>query len=772
MATPTARNLLAAIGGGYTTAEANLPWCVIAASGAPAKVKALADYLCDGTADQTEINTALAVDDKRPILLVGPTFTTTAAIAFTDGIRHDLHGWNEDQVTIIANHTGNAFEMHSASTPFDWRVTVGNLYIQKGASTPARGVSIVNGASIRFENIHVKYPTTGIRGYFANSNVFSDCIVTDCTTGLTLTGASNQGSHKNTFRTCRFAANAVNTLIDTFAQSNVFDACIYNGTDTQVGIQYSAAADNVENNVWRDCWIEEDSGTFIPFDLQGGDQITIERPFFAMGNHPPIKVSGFGATNVRVIDPDPFTPAKWGSIPDGPVIVRSAGVDEANVVAFGADPTGTMECALNIQAAIDSLGLAGGRVTGPRGTYLLGKHARTGLGSLYCVYVDDTVGPIELDFPQGTVFTAAAGAGSGDSFLLFAGASGTRTDPSVMRGITIDGDSDTIHSPVLVGDANNVTITECTFLGYEGSAIYVSGRGNHCMIVNNVFFPSTSVVASTGPRIEGPANVVANNQIFMGTSAASGIVIANNADISLFAEEVSVVGNIITGGMVGISLAGCSRVVVADNTIRNQTNVSSTAAIRTEPYTNVSFGTFSVWDCTIANNVIFNCRNGIDLFGDATYGTIRCLVTGNRIVEGPGVNLATGFQIRGAASDFNEIHNNLVVGATTPFAFVGANDRRSGNRASSGSITSAGSITYRDENSGTATLVSGNTTVVVTHNLGRTPTADQVAVWPTANWGSMNEFWVDTLTSTQFTINADANPAENVTFGWRAWNLP
>ena len=79
-------------------------------------------------------------------------------------------------------------------------------------------------------------------------------------------------------------------------------------------------------------------------------------------------------------------------------------------------------------------------------------------------------------------------------------------------------------------------------------------------------------------------------------------------------------------------------------------------------------------------------------------------------------------------------------------------------------------FTFGSINSGVATITSGNTSVVVTHGLGVTPTIDDISVVagedPTNSVGLV---WVDTFTSTQFTINCEADPGvSNLDFGWRA----
>ena len=71
-------------------------------------------------------------------------------------------------------------------------------------------------------------------------------------------------------------------------------------------------------------------------------------------------------------------------------------------------------------------------------------------------------------------------------------------------------------------------------------------------------------------------------------------------------------------------------------------------------------------------------------------------------------------------------------------------------------------------NKGTATVLNTTTSIVVTHNLAATPAQGDIVVTPTESLGSAAEFWVDTLTATQFTINVDANPGTDVTFAWTA----
>ncbi len=72
------------------------------------------------------------------------------------------------------------------------------------------------------------------------------------------------------------------------------------------------------------------------------------------------------------------------------------------------------------------------------------------------------------------------------------------------------------------------------------------------------------------------------------------------------------------------------------------------------------------------------------------------------------------------------------------------------------------------ENKGTATLANGTTSIVVSHGLMATPVIQDIYITPIEAWGSMTEWYIDTITATQFTIHADADPGQDVDFVWQA----
>jgi len=75
--------------------------------------------------------------------------------------------------------------------------------------------------------------------------------------------------------------------------------------------------------------------------------------------------------------------------------------------------------------------------------------------------------------------------------------------------------------------------------------------------------------------------------------------------------------------------------------------------------------------------------------------------------------------------------------------------------------------TSRYTNSGTVSITTTATTVVVTHGVEYTPAAYDIYVTPTTGWGTTTKFWVDTITATTFTIHRNATVSETMTFAWQ-----
>ncbi|MDP3013394.1 MAG: hypothetical protein Q8M92_04075, partial [Candidatus Subteraquimicrobiales bacterium] len=70
--------------------------------------------------------------------------------------------------------------------------------------------------------------------------------------------------------------------------------------------------------------------------------------------------------------------------------------------------------------------------------------------------------------------------------------------------------------------------------------------------------------------------------------------------------------------------------------------------------------------------------------------------------------------------------------------------------------------------SGTATVISGDVLVNVTHDLPMAPDIENIIVTPTNSLGNAAKFWVSDVGATTFRINVNADPgATTATFTWR-----
>lgn len=114
-----------------------------------------------------------------------------------------------------------------------------------------------------------------------------------------------------------------------------------------------------------------------------------------------------------------------------------------------------------------------------------------------------------------------------------------------------------------------------------------------------------------------------------------------------------------------------------------------------------------------------------------------------------------------ALADYCTIYGNNLEGSVTAEMIVD-----SGANANGGFVR--GNFGFKTENSGTATLANGTTSIAVNHGLDVTPSAGDIVVTPIETWGNMTQFYIDTYTSTQFTIHADQNPGQDVDFAWSA----
>lgn len=188
---------------------------------------------------------------------------------------------------------------------------------------------------------------------------------------------------------------------------------------------------------------------------------------------------------------------------------------------------------------------------------------------------------------------------------------------------------------------------------------------------------------------------------------ADHVMVANNV-----VYEIS--GSVGNGG--GIAIASCQYCDVINNQIEKTCQAGGTAD-----------------DASI---ILIKVKSGVTCH-DCAYNNI----IGNHIVEDGTTKPTVAIKLEVAA----EVHDNTIRGNIVH-----------------------GIANQATETSGTATLVNGTTSIAVAHGLLFTPGAGDIVVTPIEAWGNMTQFYINTYTSTQFTIHADINPGQDVDFAWKA----
>lgn len=159
---------------GNTLAVSRSVTLVVAASNASASSKAGADYVCDGTADQVQIQVALnAVETVQGrVLLSEGTFTISSLIQIPDYCT--LEGQGYGTLIYMANGS-NTNPLYGKSTPNATHITIANLRVDQN------GLNQTSGVSIRLQggSKHYIYNVWALNGYYNCISIqdSEDCVI-------------------------------------------------------------------------------------------------------------------------------------------------------------------------------------------------------------------------------------------------------------------------------------------------------------------------------------------------------------------------------------------------------------------------------------------------------------------------------------------------------------------------------------------------------------------------------------------------------------------
>jgi hypothetical protein len=341
---------------------------------------------------------------------------------------------------------------------------------------------------------------------------------------------------------------------------------------------------------------------------------------------------------------------------------------------------------------------------------------------------------------------------------------------------------------------------------YIGNYVEQCAQGINCEDNNSEILANTILNTKGGTGgitlIGTPTNVIIESNIIDGAQTASmpGITLKY---ATIGTKNIKIANNIIKN-MTGYGIYAFPDDTTADcvidlriigNAIQDNGNSGIFSSsklrglvIRHNKIKNSAAGTHGVFcrtnNAIISDNQIFDDQPvATQQDGIIIDGASGCEIRNNRIYNNTlnQIHLTTGTQ------SGTIIENNTLLGGTRGLKFDNSsndNSKITGNyfaNSSSSAISISGSSVgsnvmlrnnygYITENSGTATIPSSSTSVVVTHGLSKTPTLKDIAVIIGANpTNDPGNIWVDTITSTQFTINCRNNPgASNLSLAWKA----
>lgn len=315
---------------------------------------------------------------------------------------------------------------------------------------------------------------------------------------------------------------------------------------------------------------------------------------------------------------------------------------------------------------------------------------------------------------------------------------------------------------------NSMYVTNNDFNGREGSAaITWNGGTNHKATANHL-------EASTGGGIGVDINSAQNckvyfnhigqnpypsavAQVFVRGGAKRTEVIGNDISLShaygVYMTDVGTSDCIISGNTFNIDDAEITGYVTqsaiyingrTDYTINGNSIYLARSSI-TEGLIQLGAGS---GPGVVANNVMRGSAAGLTTSGIKIASTVNLTTIANNAIR----NMSVGIDCDVSTSSPSVvIKNNQVSSNTTPISMT-----------SLSSVILTNNIGYLSDSSGSATILSGTTSIVVTHGMDITPDLEKIAIQ--IGGGSTNDigqFYASGAGGTQFTINCKNDPGSS-----------
>ena len=245
----------------------------------------------------------------------------------------------------------------------------------------------------------------------------------------------------------------------------------------------------------------------------------------------------------------------------------------------------------------------------------------------------------------------------------------------------------------------------------------------------------------------------------------------NNDAAAIYTDYAIITNNIFyqtAGSGDLLTAAQVKHMIVSDNVFHTTTTTNSGVFLET------NLG--NIHDVNINHNTFDNCNCVIRGQTGQSYVGERISIVGNTFENGGNIDVRILSATSGDIGKLNSItigNNRLDNGDILIQGIknitVHDNILENGNitiTSPNENILFKNNIGFVTENSGSATITSGSTSVTVSHGLAGTP--DVVTVTPSGNL----TVWVDSLTSSSFTIHCYPAPSSDTTVYWVAEYKP
>lgn len=438
----------------------------------------------------------------------------------------------------------------------------------------------------------------------------------------------------------------------------------------------------------------------------------------------------------------------------------SAWIDGADYTTDGVDDD------VQIQAAIDDLPAAGGTVLLSDGTFHVaasGLSLATGV-RLVGQGIAGTVIKLQ-DGEDGRIVSATTLSNVTLEHITFDGNGANQSEAATRND----------HATMFFTAMSHLRINECQIKNtYAGAGVVFAGTSSSNVLVTKCIFDTNGF--GTGSFI--------CDHMYLGdvtNVVVSGCIMGDCSDTGVACEGTQgavVSNNVILGPDLQAVSVSPSPSRVAANVVISDNILGNSASTGVGVFCGLFGNTGDSLDVTISNNIIVTVDIGI-----VSQNVDGHVITGNQFfVNVGGGGILAAWRILGNIDEVLFTNNHVASaaiavdfqsGAPTNLLIANNNMRNSITKVDgtiSPSARFSNNLGYVTENKGTATVANGTTSIAVNHGLAETPVAGEVVVTPTNNpTNDIIHFWVDTYTSTQFTINVEADPgASTATFAWHA----